>query len=318
MKKKRKESVELRFYEVPQNESALILAGSSWDRVYGHDEINSYGEPKLHFHNLMEIGFCKRGAGEMLFEDQTHHYETGTITIIPENYPHITISEGEDTNFWEYIFFDPKVMLVELYPNNPNAVRDIIQSLNRGAVIIQEDKVPNLARIIDSILDEGREQKTYGSRMVHFFIGALVVELMRLNKEIPYYPYETGKKTTMGHIATAVNYIENHYQESIKILDISKACNMSETHFRRTFEEYINMAPADYVNLVRVQKACELLRNTDDSMDGIAMKCGFSTTSTLNRNFKKYLGTSPYQWKLTPESGKRLINYNVSVMKGWE
>ena len=308
MKKKKKESVELRFYEVPQNESALVLAGQNWEHVSEHEEINIYGEPKLHFHNLMEIGYCKRGVGQIVFEEQTHRYETGTIIIIPENYPHTIVSDGEDSNDWEYIIFDPKTVLAELYSNNPNAIRDIVQSINRGAMIVEAEQVVNLSRIMEAILDEEREQKPYSSRMIQFFTGALVVELMRLNKEIPYYPYEAGKKTTMGHIATAVNFVENHYQEPIRISDISKACNMSETHFRRTFEEYINMAPADYVNLVRVQKACNLLRNTDDSMDGIAMKCGFSTTSTLNRNFKKYMGTSPYQWKLSSENGKSFIS----------
>ena len=291
MKKKRKENVELRFYEVQKNESALVVVEQSRERVCG--------DSKLHFHNLMEIGYCKQGTGEVLFEEQSHRYETGTITFIPENYPHIMISDVEKTDLWEYIFFDPKVVLGELYPNNPNAVREVIQSINRGAAIVQAKQVVNLSQIIESILEEGREQKPYASRMIHFLVGALVVEMMRLNNDIPYYPYETGKKTTMGHIATAINYVENHYQEQIKISDISKVCNMSETHFRRTFEEYINMTPADYVNFVRVQKACELLRNTDDSMDGIAIKSGFSTTSTLNRNFKKYLGVSPYQWKLS-------------------
>lgn len=317
MKKKRKESVELRFYEVPQDEAAIILVGESWDRVYGHDEINKYGEPKLHFHNLMEIGFCRRGAGDMYLDDKQERYQTGMLTIIPENYPHITVSDGEGTNFWEYIFFDPKMVVAELYPNSPNVIRDIIQSINRGAVIVDVSQVPMLERIVSAILEEGREKRPYATRMVHLYIKALVIELMRLNKEMPYYPYEIGRKTTMGQIAMAVDYVEKHYQEAVKILDIAKACNMSETHFRRTFEEYINMSPADYVNLVRIQKACELLKNTNDSMDMIAMKCGFATTSTFNRNFKKYLGTSPYQWRISSETGKRLMNYNVSVLKGW-
>lgn len=315
--KKKKESVELRFYEVPQNEAALTLTGLSWDRIYGHDEINKYGEPKLHFHNLMEIGYCRRGEGDMYLDDKVEHYQTGSLTFIPENYPHITISAGEGTNFWEYIFFDPKMVLAELYPNNPNVVRDIIRFLNRGAVLVDADSVPALERIVAAILDEGREKKPYATRMMHLYIKALVIEMMRQNEGMPYFPYEPGKKTAMEQIATAVDYVENHYQEQIKIKEIAKVCNMSETHFRRTFEEYINMTPADYINLVRVQKACELLKNTNDSMDGIAMKCGFVTTSTLNRNFKKYLGTSPYQWKLSPETGKRLMNYNVSVRRGW-
>lgn len=307
MKKKRKESVALHCYEVPKNESALILVGKSCDCVCKQDERNSCGEPTFHFHNLMEIGYCKYGSGQKLLKEQEHRYKTGTITIIPENYPHITVSDDAN-DIWEYIFFDPRKVLTELYPNNPNAVREILQSINRGAVIIQAEQAENLVRIIEAVFAEGKEQKPYSSRMIHLFIGALVVELMRLNNEIPYYPYETGKKTTMGHIATAVNFVETHYHKPIRISDISKECNMSETHFRRTFQEYINMAPADYVNLVRVQKACEFLQSTDDAMDEIAIKCGFSTTSTLNRNFKKYMGTSPYQWKLSYENGKRLLN----------
>lgn len=315
--KKKKESVELRFYEVPQNEAALTLTGESWVRVYGHDELNKYGEPKLHFHNLMEIGYCRQGLGEIYLDNKIEHYETGNITIIPENYPHVTLSDGEGTNFWEYIFFDPKKVVTDLYPNNPNAVRDIILQMNRGAIFTETKAVPALARVIEAVLDEGREKKPYSTRLQHIYIKALVIELMRINEEIPYYPYKTGKKNAMEQIAIAVEYVEKHYMESIKVQDVSKACNMSETHFRRTFEEHINMAPADYINLVRVQKACELLKNTNDSMDGIAMKCGFSNTSTLNRNFKKYLAISPYQWKISPETGKRLMNYNVSVLKGW-
>ena len=49
-----------------------------------------------------------------------------------------------------------------------------------------------------------------------------------------------------------------------------------------------------------------------------AQKVGFTTTSTFNRNFKKYLNTSPYQWKISPENYERkLLNYNISALKGW-
>ena len=37
---------------------------------------------KLHFHNLMEIGYCKQGTGRVLFEEQSHHYETGTTNCV--------------------------------------------------------------------------------------------------------------------------------------------------------------------------------------------------------------------------------------------
>ncbi len=66
------------------------------------------------------------------------------------------------------------------------------------------------------------------------------------------------------------------------------------------------------------QKACDIMKKTNDPMDVVAQKVGFTTTSTFNRNFKKYLNTSPYQWKISPENYERkLLNYNISALKGW-
>ena len=45
MGRRKKETVELRFYEIPQGEPVLALLGEEWNRVYGHD--SSY----MHFHN---------------------------------------------------------------------------------------------------------------------------------------------------------------------------------------------------------------------------------------------------------------------------
>ena len=104
----------------------------------------------------------------------------------------------------------------------------------------------------------------------------------------------------------------------MKAKEIAEVCGMSETHFRRVFEEYINMSPMEYVNLIRIQRACEMMKKTNDSMDEVANKCGFTTTSTFNRNFKKFLNTSPYQWKINPDNYEnKLLNYKIQAMKGW-
>ena len=82
--------------------------------------------------------------------------------------------------------------------------------------------------------------------------------------------------------------------------------------------EYVHMLPMDYVNLVRVQYACEQMKHGNDSMDEVARKAGFSTTSTFNRNFKKFFNTSPYQWKINPQRYERkLQNFHINALKGW-
>jgi AraC-like DNA-binding protein len=104
----------------------------------------------------------------------------------------------------------------------------------------------------------------------------------------------------------------------MKIARLADVCHMSESHFRRLFEENIGMTPVEYLNQVRIKKACDLIRKTGSSMEEIATKVGFTTTSTFNRNFKRITGTSPYQWKKQPDNYEsRLSDFNILVEKGW-
>lgn len=109
MGRKQKETVELRFYEIPQGEPVLALLGEEWNRVYGHD--NFY----LHFHNLMEIGICRKGEGELIINEHTYTYRTNSVTLIPPNIPHTTISNGMTRNSWEFLYVDVNHVIEELY-----------------------------------------------------------------------------------------------------------------------------------------------------------------------------------------------------------
>ncbi len=73
----------------------------------------------------------------------------------------------------------------------------------------------------------------------------------------------------------------------------------------------MNMSPLEYINLVRVQTACNYLKNTDESIIDIANKCGFTTPSTFNRNFRQVTGVSPSEWRRRPE------NYEQQLLKSW-
>ena len=94
MGRKKKESIEFRYYDTPQDEPVLALLGESWVRRYGHDAEGMH----IHFHNLMEVGFCFRGDGRLILNDRTVPYTGGMFSLIPVNYPHTTISDGEETN----------------------------------------------------------------------------------------------------------------------------------------------------------------------------------------------------------------------------
>ncbi len=309
---KKKDIMELRFYDIPQNEPVLALLGESWIREYGHDE------PNMHFHNLYEIGYCIDGVGNLILGDLDCEYHSDMVSFIPPNYPHTTLSKiGAGASYWEFLYFDPVEIIKKLYPHDEMYQRDILQGMSRQAHFFESDTHAVLASQVKLILEEMRQKKPHYKEAVHGMLTIMTVELIRLSEAEGAYS-DKRKKAVNTQIARALEYVRLEYAKQIRIEDLADICEMSETHFRRVFEAYMNMSPMDYINLTRIQNACEIMKKENDPMDVVAQKVGFATTSTFNRNFKKFLNTSPYQWKISPENYEgRLLNYNISALKGW-
>lgn len=311
MAKKGKKVVEFRFYEIPQGESALVLYGSPWVRVYGTEKA------ELHFHNLYEIGICRYGLGDMVFDGESHEYKKGEITLIPVNYPHTTISVGQEDNFWEYIFFDPIQIIADLFPEDKVYQRKALEKINTTAFYTNEEKNPEIANSINQMIQEQIHNKPFRKKAISLHMQSLVLELLRINDSLERERvFAVG--SNMGQIADSIDYINVHFMDEIRIVDLADLCSLSETHFRRVFESYVNMSPVEYINLVRIQNACDLIKKTNYSMETVAQKCGFTNVTTFNRNFKKILNTSPYQWKINPDNYEnKLLNFRISALKGW-
>ena len=147
---------------------------------------------------------------------------------------------------------------------------------------------------------------------------SLMMMIARLNNKLGPTTEGVRQKNGFDQIRPALEHIRDNFANPTKIAQIASVCHMSESHFRRLFEENMGMTPVDYLNQVRIKKACDMIRKTGYSMEEIAVKVGFSTTSTFNRNFKRIVGTSPYHWKKSPENFEtKLADFNILVEKGW-
>ena len=201
-----------------------------------------------------------REMENMYLDEDIYQYHDGDITFIPENFPHVTVSYGEVVNFWEYIFIDIHSVIEEMFPNNAAFQNEAVTTISKKAFMTNVYQSPAMAEYINAIIRETSEHKIYCQRTVKLLVQGIVIELLRRYDELPEEDNNIVKGTNMSQIATALDYMNKHYSESIKAGELSELCNMSETHFRRLFESYINMPPMEYLNLIRVQKACELMK----------------------------------------------------------
>jgi AraC-like DNA-binding protein len=99
-----------------------------------------------------------------------------------------------------------------------------------------------------------------------------------------------------------VHHIAENYMDNITIADLSAACHLSASHFRRVFKQILGHSPLDYVHMVRIDRACVLLYNHDHSVTEIAHQVGYVSQSSFLRQFHRIRGTSPNQWRMRMRS----------------
>lgn len=308
---KEKQKMEFRYYDIPKGDYVLAKLGKGWEQEYG------LGMGRmLHFHNYLEIGFCYQGSGELVIEDRSYRYSDKMFTVIPENIPHTTISDPGHICKWEFLFINIKDFIQNEIKCDEISASEMLRIFNKRGTLKSMRNHPSLAKIILKIIEECREQPLYYKESIKGYIHALIIEVLRLDEE-----REKAKRSSKinTYIRDAIGYVGEHYQEDIKIADMAEVCGLSESHFRRIFEESMNMKPLDYVNMIRIDRACSLIQRGDMSMEDICYHVGYTTPSTFNRNFKRLTDKTPVEWKKTEvalEGG--LANFHITAEKGWE
>jgi AraC-like DNA-binding protein len=92
-------------------------------------------------------------------------------------------------------------------------------------------------------------------------------------------------------------YMELHLGESIDLSMLAGVAGLSVHHFARQFKQSIGVTPHHYLTQKRVERAQEMLAQTDLSLSEIAYAAGFSDQSHLARHFRHMLGTTPREFR---------------------
>ena len=98
-------------------------------------------------------------------------------------------------------------------------------------------------------------------------------------------------------IKLAVKYIEDNYFLDFSITDLAYEYAMSPNYFSTSFKEETGMTIVNYTKKLRMEKACELLEKTGQSVAEISQAVGYSDSQYFFRVFKKEMGITPLQYR---------------------
>ena len=101
----------------------------------------------------------------------------------------------------------------------------------------------------------------------------------------------------MDSIKAILSYLKKNYNEDLSLATVAKRFNYSTNYFSRLFKEQTGKTFLEYVNEYRIQRASEMLIFSDDMITDIAMEVGFNNLSYFIRQFKRFHGCSPVQFR---------------------
>lgn len=100
-------------------------------------------------------------------------------------------------------------------------------------------------------------------------------------------------------IKAARNIIEANYEnESFDCPALCEALKMSRSHVHRKLIAELNLSTSEFIKQIRLEKAKELLMQTNEPINEIAYKVGYSDANYFSRSFSKNYGIPPSQFRL--------------------
>ena len=106
-----------------------------------------------------------------------------------------------------------------------------------------------------------------------------------------------GSIKNSAYMEKCINFIANHYTETINIKELAASVFVSKYHLINLFNKSIGMPPYRYITEYRLNQSKFLLLNTDMMVSEIAERVGFNSESQYIKLFNQYIGITPKQFR---------------------
>lgn len=171
---------------------------------------------------------------------------------------------------------------------------------------LDEERLKNQAKnVLYNLLDtlNGDDRQLEEMRQDYFkridatsYAEDFVRVLELIESELTEYiqEHENSEDIMLGKI---MDYIAAHYNEDLDLKEVAEVFNFNYSYLSTYFNQRITEGFSGYLNKIRIEKACQLLKKSDMTIAQISDEVGYSEQSYFCRVFKKMVGKSPLAWK---------------------
>lgn len=255
-----------------------------------------------HWHYFMEIIYMLEGMAQINAGEESYLLSAGDLIIFHPKTVHAIFAVTNEPVCYAVLKFD--INRLQLTTSYAPKMRSIFKSAegNPLAPIYLSANCLSHSDIRSLLLPCIKEitEKDYGYDLVlHARLYLLLSEIIRLWRKSGF---DTSKLFASVEetesIYTITEFIDIHSSEALKVEDIATLCNMSYSHFAKSFRMIYGQTCKEFIDYLRVCKVEDYLLFTEYDLTYISQETGFCDCSHLIKAFKKIKGITPKQYRL--------------------
>ena len=254
-------------------------------------------DEEIHDHDFVEMVYIIEGTGRHYINDEEFAIKAGNLLFVNYGCTHAFLVDDQLVayNLMIRVDYFIKNMIKDnnlFYMLALTSFEKIQQELNDKSPLVffdysEREEIFNLFRNIEIELSQEELGK---SSILDSYINIILCKVFRkifmknIRQEL-LIPQEI------------IDYISEHFNEKLSLGELSQKCFYSPAYFSRLFKKTFNMSFTDYIMDIRLKRCCELLKNSNYTIEKIMEECGFFDKNTFYERFKNKYGCTPSEYR---------------------
>ncbi len=281
------------------------------DRFLGQKKLttmshNRFSTPNYHSHRFMEINYILEGDFINIIEGQEIVMHKGDICIMPPLVFHSMDIiqhdiESRKNSYAIHLFINVHA-IKEFFPDTSNEsftrfINNIARGESHRKFAFFRCSDPGVSEWIAKLLfysthSAGTEIKSEEDSLLFHLGRAFIAEMLNPKRyTLSFSTSFTGNSSSTNDI---IGYISENFK-TVTLEDVALKFNYSFSYASKLIKQRTGLGFSKLLSNIRLERACDLLKHTDQSVQDIASKCGYNTTEHFHRSFKA-------KYRMTPSS----------------
>ena len=251
-------------------------------------------ETPWHYHPEWELTFITESTGIRSVGNSIQTYQPGELVLLGPNLPHC----------WKTNRSTEQLAKSTVIQFNKNLLGDGWLEKEEFSTIKKMLEKSNYGLIFNEVT-----AKYIGDKMVLMKDMSPIFKLMEAIKLLQQLSLEKYEVLSLGarfnvnslvsnRVKKIIDFVDKNYQDKIDAAQLGDLVFMTPVSFSKFFKKTFNKTFTSYLNEYRVSKACQLLKESDISVEQIAFETGYPNLSFFHRQFKLFTNKTPAQYRI--------------------